>query len=93
MTSVRDRLSKPELVGEAIYTLLRRGALTKEQFCQRMSALDVTPESALGSAYATWLLLRSQPPSAEKEFHMEALKARMREIARHQEQKAHDEPH
>ena len=90
--AARDRLSKPELVGEAIYTLMRNGALTKEQFCQRMAALESTPESAWGSAYCIWLLLRSKPPSAEKEFHMDALKARMREIVRYQEQKAHDTP-
>ena len=92
MATARDRLSKPELVGEAIYTLMRNGALTKEQFCQRMNALDTTPESAWGSAYCTWLLLRSKPPSAEKEFHMDALKARMREIVRYQEEEAHDAP-
>ena len=87
MATARDRLSKPELVGEAIYKLMRRGALTKEQFCQRMSALDHTPESALGASYAVWLLIRSQPPSPEKTHHMEVLKQRLRELARYQEQK------
>ena len=91
MATVRD-LSSPELVAECIYDLMRRGALTKDEFSRRMSSLDRTPETALGSAYCTWLLLRPQPECAEKEFHMEVLKARMREIARHQEQKARDEP-
>ena len=90
MATARDQLSKPEVVGESIYQLMRIGALTKEQFCSRMAALDATPESALGSVYATWLILRAKPPSAEKEFHMDALKARMREIVRYQEEEAHD---
>ena len=84
MAAARDRLSRPELIGEAIYELMRRGALTKEQLCQRMSALDNTPESAPGAAYATWLLIRSHPPSPEKTHHMEVVKQRLRELARYQ---------
>ena len=85
MATVKD-LSSPELAGECIYEMMRRGTLTKDEFCKRMSALDKNPETALGSAYASWLLLRSKPPSPEKEFHMEAIKTRLREIAHYQEQ-------
>ena len=83
----------PELVGESIYEGMRRGTLTKDEFCRRMSALDKTPETALGSAYASWLLLRSKPPSAEKELHMEAVKARLLEVARYKEEEARHRPH
>ena len=91
-TMTDKKRSSPELVGECIYEAMRRGTLTKDKFCRRMSALDKTPETALGSAYASWLLLRTKPPSADKDFHMEAVKARLREIARYQEDTACHRP-
>ena len=44
-----------------------------------MSALDqLGPEGVVASSYCTWLLLRNQPTSPEKERHMQALTARLR---------------
>ena len=77
--SARDALTKHELVGEACYQLMRERKLTKEQYCSRMQALDrAGPEGVIGSSYCSWLLLRAMPPSAEKEFHMAHLTAKLR---------------
>ena len=71
-------LTSPEKAAELIYAGMRKG-MPREEFVRRMSALDqLGPEGVVASSYCTWLLLRHQPPSPEKEQHMRALTARLR---------------
>ena len=71
-------LTSPEKAAELIYAGMRKG-MSREEFVRRMSALDqLGPEGVVASSYCTWLLLRHQPPSPEKEQHMRALTARLR---------------
>ena len=73
-----EKLSNAERAAELIYTGMRRG-MPREDFCRRMSGLDsLGPQGVVASSYAAWLLLRPQPPSPEKELHMQALTARLR---------------
>ena len=73
-----ERFSNAERAAELIYNEMRKGT-PREEFCRRMSALDqLGPEGVVASSYCTWLLLRHQPPSPEKERHMQALTARLR---------------
>ena len=59
-SEVRAKLSRQELVGEAIYELLRRGSMDKATFTARMSALDQCgPDGAIAACYVTWMLLRN----------------------------------
>ena len=81
--TARDALTKQELVGESIYELMRRGVLSKEEFCTRMDALErAGPAGQVGATYGTWLLLRTMPPSAEKMYHMGVLSTRLRTALR-----------
>ena len=83
--TARDALTKQELVGESIYELMRRGALSKEEFCTRMDRLERDgPAGQVGAAYGAWLLLRTMPPSAEKMYHMGLLSTRLRTVLRSQ---------
>ena len=53
--------------------------MPREELCRRMSALDQLGwQGVVASSYATWLLLRNQRASPEKEAHMQALTARLR---------------
>ena len=77
--SARDALTKHELVAEACYRLMRERKLIKEEYCSRMEALDrAGPAGIVGSSYCSFMLLRAMPPSAEKEFHMAHLTAKLR---------------
>ena len=72
MASVRDKLTRQELCAEAIIELLRRGMMSKELFCARMTALDnCGPQGQIAACYATWLILSRHPPSEERDAHME----------------------
>ena len=85
-TAVRARLSRQELCGEAIYELTRRGKLDKETFTTRMQTLDACGvEGAIGSCYATWLLLRAQPESQERDLFMAQNTMKLREAVRYLE--------
>ena len=73
-----ERFSNAERAAELIYNGMRSG-MPREEFVRRMSALDqLGKEGVVASSYAIWLLLRHQPPSPEKEQHMQALTARLR---------------
>ena len=85
-SAVRARLSRQELCGEAIYELMRRGKMDKSTFNARMSALDACgPDGAIASCYATWLLLRAQPESQERDLWMAHNTMKLREAVRHLE--------
>ena len=85
-SAVRARLSRQELCGEAIYELTRRGKLDKETFTTRMQALDACGvDGAIGSCYATWLLLRAQPESQERDLLMAQNTLKLREAVRYLE--------
>ena len=85
-SAVRARLSRQELYGEAIYELARRGKLDQETFTTRMQALDACgPDGAIGACYATWLLLRAQPESQERDLWMAQNTAKLREVLRYLE--------
>ena len=74
-----ERFSNAERAAELIYDGMRKGGMPRDEFVRRMSALDqLGPEGVVASSYCTWLLLRNQPPSPEKEQHMQALTARLR---------------
>ena len=73
-----EKLSNPERAAELIYHGMTKG-MSRDEFVRRMNALDEPgPEGVVASSYCTWLLLRSQPPSEEKEQHMQTLTARLR---------------
>ena len=85
-SAVRARLSRQELCGEAIYELTRRGKINQETFTARMQALDACgPDGAIGACYATWLLLRAQPESQERDLWMAANTMKLREAVRYLE--------
>ena len=82
-SAVRARLSRQELCGEAIYELTRRGKLDKETFTTRLQALDACgADGAIGACYATWLLLRAQPESQERDLWMAQNTMKLREAVR-----------
>ena len=73
-----EKLSNPERCGELIYQGMREG-MSREEYVRRMNALDALgKEGVVASSYVTWLLLRNQKPSPEKEHHMQILTARLR---------------
>ena len=85
-SAVRARLSRQELCGEAVYELIRRGKMDKATYTARMQALDACgAEGAIGSCYATWLLLRAQPESQERDLWMAANTMKLREAVRYLE--------
>ena len=85
-SAVRARLSRQELCGEAVYELMRRGKMDKATYTARMQALDACgAEGAIGSCYATWLLLRAQPESQERDLFMAQNTMKLREAVRHLE--------
>ena len=85
-SAVRARLSRQELCGEAIYMLARSGKLDQEIFTTRMQALDACgPDGAIGACYATWLLLRAQPESQERDLWMAQNTLKLREAVRYLE--------
>ena len=85
-SAVRARLSRQELCGEAVYELIRRGKMDKATYTARMQALDACgAEGAIGSCYATWLLLRAQPESQERDLFMAQNTMKLREAVRHLE--------
>ena len=68
-TAAMDKLSNAEKAAELIYAGMRRG-IPRDEFVRRMSALDqLGPEGVVASSYATYLLLRCQKPSLEKQRH------------------------
>ena len=82
-SAVRARLSRQELCAEALYELTRRGKLDKETFTTRMQALDACgPDGAIGACYTTWLLLRAQPESQERDLWMAQNTMKLREAVR-----------
>ena len=85
-SAVRARLSRQELCAEALYELTRRGKMDKATYTARMQALDACgAEGAIGSCYATWLLLRAQPESQERDLFMAQNIMKLREAVRHLE--------
>ena len=85
-SAVRARLSRQELCAEALYELTRRGRLDKETFTARMQALDACgPDGAIGACYTTWLLLRAQPESQERDLWMAQNTMKLREAVRYLE--------
>ena len=90
-SAVRARLSRQELCGEAIYELMRRGKMDKATYTARMQALDSCGvDGAIGSCYATWLLLRAQPESQERDLFMAQNTMKLREAVRHLEATSKD---
>ena len=75
-------LTSEEKAAECIYHQMRLRKLTRDEFVRRMELLDRTHEGRIASSYCTFLLLKSQPPSAEKEFHMNQLAARVQALSR-----------
>ena len=85
-SAVRARLSRQELCGEALYELARRGKLDQETFTTRMQALDACgPDGAIAACYTTWLLLRAQPESQERDLWMAQNTMKLREAVRYLE--------
>ena len=84
--AVRARLSRQELRGEAVYELMRRDKTDKATCTARMQALDACgPEGAVGACYTTWLLLRAQPESQERDLWTAQNTMKLREAARYLE--------
>ena len=87
----RAALSRQELCGEAIYELMRRRKMDKATYTARMQALDTCgPEGAIGACYATWLLLRAQPESQERDLWMAQNTMKLREAVRYLETTSKD---
>ena len=85
-SAVRACLSRQELCGEAVYELMRRGKMDKATYTARMQALDACgPEGAVGACYTTWLLLRAQPESQERDLWMAQNTMKLREAVRYLE--------
>ena len=85
-SAVRARLSRQELCGEAVYELIRRGKMDKATYMARMQALDACgAEGAIGSCYTTWLILRAQPESQERDLFMAQNTMKLREAVRYLE--------
>ena len=73
-----EKLTNPEKAAELVYEGMKKG-MSRDEFVRRLNALDqLGKEGVVASSYAIWLLLRHQPPSPEKQQHMEALTARLR---------------
>ena len=90
-SEVRAKLSRQELVGEAIYELLRRGLMDQATFTARMDALDhCGPDGAIGACYVTWLLLRNTRPCPERDYWMAQNTAKLRSILRYLEATSKD---
>ena len=88
---MRARLSRQELCGEAIFELTRRRKMDKATFNARMSALDSCGvEGSIGACYATWLLLRAQPESQERDLWMAQNTMKLREAVRYLETTSKD---
>ena len=74
-----EKLSNPERAAEVVFDAMRRGKLSRDDFCKKMSGLEsLGKEGVIATCYATFLLLRSQPPSKEKQMHWDAMTARLR---------------
>ena len=61
---------------QEIYHLMRRKALSKEEWIERMT--NLSKKNVDASCFVVWLLLRSIPPSPEKHLHLEQLAHRLR---------------
>ncbi len=79
MTSERmcESLSTAERVGESIYLLMRRGALSRADYVRRMEALEDTSPTAV--CYVSWLLLRDVKASEERDKHWSMMVAELRD--------------
>jgi hypothetical protein len=55
---------------------MRRGRLSRDEYVRRMRALEQT--CPLSACYATYLLLRTMPPSREKADHWECMVSQLR---------------
>ena len=74
-----EKLSNAERAAELVYDGMRRGKLSRDDFVRKMSGLEsLGKEGVISTCYATFLLLRSQPPSKEKQMHWDAMTARLR---------------
>ena len=74
-----EKLSNAEKAAELVYDGMRRGKLSRDDFVRKMSGLEsLGKEGVISTCYATFLLLRSQPPSKEKQMHWDAMTARLR---------------
>ena len=83
-SEVRAKLSRQELCGDAIYTLLRRGQMDQATFTARMNALDrCGPDGAIAACYVTLVLLRNTRQSPERDRWMAQNTAKLREILRY----------
>ena len=74
--AAHPQLSRAEFAAEAVYGLMRMGRLSRADYVSRMR--DLERVSPLASCYATYLLLRTMPPSPEKAHHWEAMVERLR---------------
>ena len=70
------RLSSEERAAEAVFALMRSGQLSKDEYTRRMHSLERA--SPVAACYATYLLLRSMPPSSEKALQWERMAAQLR---------------
>ena len=74
-----EKLSNAERAAELVYDGMKRGSPSRNDFCRKMSGLEsLGKEGVIATCYATYLLLRSQPPSSEKQMHWNAMTARLR---------------
>ena len=71
------QLSIEEGVAEAVYELMRTGRLSQGEYVRRMRELERI--SPLAACYATWLLLKTMPDSAERAYHWEVMVGRLRD--------------
>ena len=62
---------------QQIYHLMRRQALSKQEFTERLTMLDRKPAGVDASCFLVWLLLRTIQPSQEKNRHLEQLAHRL----------------
>ena len=70
------QLSHEERAAEAVYELMRKKQLSRDEYVRRMH--DLERSSPISAAYATHLLLRTMPPSEEKAIHWEIMVERLR---------------
>ena len=74
-----EKLSNAERAAELVYDGMKRGKLSRDDFVRKMSGLEsLGKEGVITTCYAADLLLRSQPPSNEKQMHWDAMTARLR---------------
>ena len=74
-----EKLTNAERATELVYDGMQRGKLSRDDFVRKMSGLEkLGREGVIATCYATYLLLRSQPPSNEKQMHWDAMTARLR---------------